>query len=47
MPDADAVLVIYAPITAEVLDGMPNCKVVVRYGVGWTRSTWTPRRSGA
>ncbi len=34
MPDADAVLVIYAPITAEVLDGMPNCKVVVRYGVG-------------
>ncbi len=34
MPDADAVLVVYAPITADVLDGMPNCKVVVRYGVG-------------
>lgn len=34
MPDADGVFVVYAPITAEVLDGMPNCKVVVRYGVG-------------
>lgn len=34
MPDADAVIVGGAPITAAVLDGMPNCKVVARYGVG-------------
>ena len=34
MTDADAVLVSRAPITAAVLDSMPNCKVVVRYGVG-------------
>jgi D-3-phosphoglycerate dehydrogenase len=34
MTDADAVIVGGAPITAEVLDSMPNCKVVVRYGVG-------------
>ena len=32
--DADAVLVVSAPITAEVLDAMPKCRVVVRYGVG-------------
>lgn len=34
MPDADCLLVGLAPITAEVLAGAPNCKVVVRYGVG-------------
>lgn len=34
MTDADAVIVGGAPITAEVLESMPNCKVVVRYGVG-------------
>ena len=34
MPDADCMLVGLAPITAEVLAGAPNCKVVVRYGVG-------------
>lgn len=32
--DADALLVLGAPITAEVLDAMPRCRVVVRYGVG-------------
>jgi D-3-phosphoglycerate dehydrogenase len=32
--DADAIIVSKAPITAAVLDSMPNCKVVVRYGVG-------------
>lgn len=34
MTDADAVIVGGAPITAAVLDSMPNCKAVVRYGVG-------------
>ena len=34
MADADAIIVSKAPITAAVLDSMPNCKVVVRYGVG-------------
>ncbi len=34
MTDAHAVIVGSAPITAEVLAAMPECKVVVRYGVG-------------
>ncbi|MGI9336650.1 MAG: C-terminal binding protein [Gammaproteobacteria bacterium] len=34
MTDAEAVIVGSAPITAAVLDSMPKCKVVVRYGVG-------------
>lgn len=34
MTDAEAVIVGAAPITAAVLDSMPGCKVVVRYGVG-------------
>ncbi len=34
MTDAQAVIVGSAPITAEVLASMPECKVVVRYGVG-------------
>ena len=34
MNDADAVIVGGAPITAAVMESMPNCKVVVRYGVG-------------
>ena len=34
LTDADAVIVSKAPITAAVLDSMPKCKAVVRYGVG-------------
>lgn len=34
MSDADAILVGLAPITADVIAGMPQCKVIVRYGVG-------------
>jgi len=33
--DADAVLNQYAKITARVLESMPRCKGVVRYGVGF------------
>ncbi|WP_421741000.1 C-terminal binding protein [Cellulomonas sp.] len=32
--DADAILVQYAPITAEVMDALPRLRVVGRYGVG-------------
>ncbi|WP_369133868.1 C-terminal binding protein [Modestobacter sp. I12A-02662] len=32
--DVDAVLVQYAPITAEVLDALPRLRLVSRYGVG-------------
>jgi D-3-phosphoglycerate dehydrogenase len=32
--DADAVIFQYAPITGRVLDGLPRCRVAVRYGVG-------------
>lgn len=32
--DADAVLVRESPITAEAIAAMPNCRVIVRYGVG-------------
>jgi D-3-phosphoglycerate dehydrogenase len=32
--DADALLVQYAPITAEVLDALPRLRLVSRYGVG-------------
>jgi D-3-phosphoglycerate dehydrogenase / 2-oxoglutarate reductase len=32
--DADAVLVQYAPITAEVLEALPRLRLVSRYGVG-------------
>jgi D-3-phosphoglycerate dehydrogenase len=31
---ADAIILQYAPITARVLDGLPRCRVAVRYGVG-------------
>ena len=33
--DADGLLVQFAPITAQVIDAMPNLKVMVRYGVGY------------
>jgi D-3-phosphoglycerate dehydrogenase / 2-oxoglutarate reductase len=32
--DADALLVLREPITAHVLDHLPSCKVVTRFGVG-------------
>ena len=32
--DADALLVQWAPITRTVIDHLPNCKVIVRYGIG-------------
>ncbi|HEX2375247.1 MAG TPA: C-terminal binding protein [Actinomycetota bacterium] len=32
--DADVLINQYAPITAEVLDALPRCRLVVRYGVG-------------
>jgi len=33
--DADALLVVFAPITRRVLSSLPELKVVVRYGVGY------------
>jgi D-3-phosphoglycerate dehydrogenase / 2-oxoglutarate reductase len=32
--DADALLVQWAPITQSVIERLPHCKVIVRYGVG-------------
>ena len=32
--DADALLVQWAPITAEVINGLNKCRVIVRYGIG-------------
>ena len=32
--DADALLVQWAPITRSVIEHLPNCKVIVRYGIG-------------
>lgn len=32
--DADVILNQYAPVTGDVLDTLPNCKAVIRYGVG-------------
>lgn len=33
--DADAILDIYAPITPRILDALPQCKVLVRFGIGY------------
>jgi D-3-phosphoglycerate dehydrogenase len=33
--DADVLLNQYVPITGEVLDALPRCRLVVRYGVGF------------
>ncbi len=32
--DADAIIVQYAPITRKVLESLPKCKIVSRYGIG-------------
>ncbi len=32
--DADGLLVGYAPITSRVLDALPRCRIVSRYGIG-------------
>jgi D-3-phosphoglycerate dehydrogenase / 2-oxoglutarate reductase len=32
--DADALIVQWAPITRQVIQGLQNCKVIVRYGIG-------------
>ena len=32
--DADAVITQFAPITADVIGAMQNCRVIVRYGIG-------------
>lgn len=33
--DADAMMVLYAPINSDVLAELDNCKIIVRYGVGY------------
>lgn len=33
--DADALLVIYRKITPRIMDALPNCKVILRYGIGY------------
>lgn len=33
--DADAVLTVYAPMTRNVMARLNNCKVIVRYGIGF------------
>lgn len=33
--EADAVLTIYAPMTRNVIEQLQNCKVIVRYGIGF------------
>jgi len=35
LKDADAVLVNLFPLTEDIIDTMENCKVIVRYGVGY------------
>ncbi len=32
--DADALIISYAPITGRVLDALPRCRLVTRYGIG-------------
>lgn len=33
--DADALLVIYRQITPRIMDALKNCKVILRYGIGY------------
>ncbi len=32
--DADAILLVFSPLTRRVIESLHNCKVIVRYGVG-------------
>ncbi|MCH8551901.1 MAG: C-terminal binding protein [Natronospirillum sp.] len=32
---ADALLVVYAPVSADLIERLPNCKVIVRAGIGY------------
>ena len=32
--DADGVLATYGKVTAEIIDGLNNCKVIGRFGIG-------------
>ncbi len=34
VPDADALLVCYAPVTARVIGRMARCRIIARYGIG-------------
>lgn len=33
--DADAIMVQYAKITADIIDKLENCKIITRYGIGY------------
>ncbi|MBA7530834.1 hypothetical protein ES705_23045 [subsurface metagenome] len=33
--DADALLVVFAPITRHVIEALPKLRVIVRYGIGY------------
>ncbi|MCH8530155.1 MAG: C-terminal binding protein [Saccharospirillum sp.] len=33
--EADALLVVYAPVTSEIIDSLPNCKAIIRAGIGY------------
>ena len=32
--DAEAVMVQWAPVTREVIEGLENCRIIIRYGIG-------------
>ena len=33
--DADAVLVVYTKITADIIRALPKCRVIIRFGIGY------------
>ncbi|GAI91243.1 unnamed protein product, partial [marine sediment metagenome] len=33
--DADAILTVFVQITRRVMEALPKCKVIVRYGIGF------------
>lgn len=33
--DADAILVVYTKITASIINSLPKCKVIIRFGIGY------------
>jgi D-3-phosphoglycerate dehydrogenase len=35
VPDADAILVTYAKVSARVIEAAPRCRIVARYGIGY------------